>query len=1414
MKKNMVKSRPRFISSGMISKLSTLAAAISFSLVSSSALAVPAKADHMTDDWLHVEGNQIVSADGTPVRLTGAEWFGFNGDGQTLHGLWSVNMVDTIKNIADRGINTLRIPVSTELLLEWKQGLIKPESLVATHINPDLAGLNSLEVFDALLAAAKTHGVKILLEVASAENDISGFIQPLWYRRSINSEMFYQAWEWVAERYKHDDTIIAFDLEKQPHGKPFNEVEFAKWDDSTDENNWKHVCETASKRILDIHPNILLMCQGVQAYPKDGQTWTSKNEEDYEITWWGANLMGVKDHPIDLGERQAQFLYGTSDQGPNTFVQAWFDKDFSKESLFQDLWQDKWMYIHDQGTAPIFITQWGGFLDGENNEKWLNILRDFIVENKLSHSFQSINPNSGDTGGLLLNDWKTWDEDKYALLEPSLWQNSAGQFIGLDHQIALGSPSTGISLGAHQRNLLVAKNDVDGDGIPNMLDNCINVANPAQWDNDKDGIGNACDSDYDHCKVWTKAIDGQPNDALLIEADCDPDDDLVIEPYDNCPSVANPGQWDKDKDGIGNACDLDIDGDGCANDIEDALGTKKWQKDSVPDVCEMPTGEDSDNDGIVNHLDNCPTIANEGQWDKDNDGLGNECDDDIDGDGCPNDIEDALGTKKWQFSSVPVNCESISGNDEDSDGIIDESDNCPLIANPGQWDKDADGIGNVCDDDIDGDGYSNADEKAAGTKVWNAEPPYPAVDSDVIIDGDLLTVGQGDKQGHTLYTNDCGISCSSGWWPLIASADEPSGTEYLGTVTRAGGESQVTYQGKPLYYSMFDNAPGETNGLTIDGWQLAEVAQLNACDFLQGKAFSTKGLVGQYDNIVDPSAEFDSLTRHTIIFENTYDGGQFYAQIGQNTQALVSCKANEISFDMMGGALAHKAMLSNDFKQLVFPQGEQPALFAENSYYLDLDTDYTDRSLCSKVSGQSYNLSRNQQGEYGVAASYYFDNGYKVNVSNSDDVLLYACQGDQIHIHKTLTDGPSTIFSINKDASVLLQKITDEQGRNIHLSYEKEYDICPDVMSDACVKVENKDLACIDEPCPSHIFESVSSNMCGNPIEGDDVVHQGYCDEGLEGTLTFDDPTVKLTDKLPKAIWSPTLVSSSITDDILSVFLGYSGCADNTESFDLYLDNSWLESYPAQVNARFIPKNNELFYTCQMFVQSELTYDLLPLKQRMLDAGITKVVIPAVNIEYMIEEPLCTDLYMPACVQMTNSEVACSSDSGLCKTELYQTINTNYCGTTPVFDLDAKQTYPGECQESLEGVESFDVAPIKIAEKVVEQGKNLLNIEAKINHDADLIEIRIETANCHAHSYQLHASKNTWGYLADDAPEADIQLSLVELSETNDMAENVICPPVILTKTQVFDLQPLKHEMKAKGISSARLGELGDYMPK
>ncbi len=407
------------------------------------------------DDWLHTEGNKIVDANGDEVWLTGANWFGFNASERVFHGLWSGNITDITGSMAGRGINMVRVPISTQLLLEWKNGQAAVPSGVNNHANPEIAGKTSLEIFDYWLRLCEQYGIKVMLDVHSAEADNSGHVYPVWWKGAITTEQFYTAWEWVTARYKADDTLVAMDVKNEPHGKA-NETTRAKWDGSADQDNFKYACETAGKRILAINPNVLVLCEGIEVYPKAGVSWASTTPTDYYSTWWGGNLRGVRDHPVDLGAHSDQLVYSPHDYGPLVHAQPWFTGNWDRTTLERDVWDPNWLYLHKENKSPLLIGEWGGFLDGGPNEKWMKALRDLIVENRIHQTFWCINPNSGDTGGLLLGDWKSWDEEKYALLKPALWQHG-GKFVSLDHEVPLGGAgsTTGISL-----------TDVYGDGGP------------------------------------------------------------------------------------------------------------------------------------------------------------------------------------------------------------------------------------------------------------------------------------------------------------------------------------------------------------------------------------------------------------------------------------------------------------------------------------------------------------------------------------------------------------------------------------------------------------------------------------------------------------------------------------------------------------------------------------------------------------------------------------------------------------------------------------------------------------------------------------------------------------------------------------------------------------------------------------
>lgn len=401
-----------------------------------------------TDDWLFTDGSSIVDKNGKEVWLTGVNWFGYNTGTNTFDGLWACDLNSSLSAIADRGFNLLRIPISTELIKSWSNGSY-PNANFNQAINSYLVGMNSLEIFDYVVGQCRANGIKILIDIHSAKTDSMGHMYNVWYNGDISEQDYLDALAWMSARYKNDDTVIAYDLKNEPHGKA-GESPRAKWDGSKDSDNWKYIAEKAAKAVLDKNPNVLVLVEGIEIYPKDiksNGSFSSSNMGDYHCTWWGGNLRGVKDNPVDLGKYQNKLVYSPHDYGPTVYEQPWFKGGFTYDSLYKDCWYDNWFYIQKSGTAPLLIGEWGGFMR-EPNLTWMTYLRRLIKENRINHTFWCFNSNSGDTGGLVLDDFTTWDEEKYAFVKEVLWQQN-GKFVGLDHEIPLGS--NGITLSEVKR---------------------------------------------------------------------------------------------------------------------------------------------------------------------------------------------------------------------------------------------------------------------------------------------------------------------------------------------------------------------------------------------------------------------------------------------------------------------------------------------------------------------------------------------------------------------------------------------------------------------------------------------------------------------------------------------------------------------------------------------------------------------------------------------------------------------------------------------------------------------------------------------------------------------------------------------------------------------------------------------------
>ena len=356
-------------------------------------------------------------------------------------------------------------------------------------------------------------------------------------------------------------------------------------------------------------------------------------------------------------------------------------------------------------------------------------------------------------------------------LDPTEWDDADGDGIGsntdtdddgdgwsdLDEVDCMTEPSSAFSV----------PDDSDEDGICDIVDN----------DDDNDGVDDdndcapydasmtsldcggvcggvsvldacgVCDGDDSTCSDCA----GVPNGGAVIDecgvcggdqSTCamDSDGDGVDDDEDAFPDDAT--EWaDSDMDGWGDNADYDDDGDGWLDTDEASCGSDTMDSASVPTdsdsdgECDVMDPDD-DNDWVADIDDDFPLDPNE--WiDLDMDGIGNNADDDVDGDGWTNSVEEecAEAGGDGDPNNANVHPHDIDGDgdcnafdhDDDGDGVADGDDAFPLDST--EWlDTDGDGTGDNTDPDDDGDLFG--DEYEVGCKSDPLDPDSSPGDLD------------------------------------------------------------------------------------------------------------------------------------------------------------------------------------------------------------------------------------------------------------------------------------------------------------------------------------------------------------------------------------------------------------------------------------------------------------------------------------------------------------------------------------------------------------------------------------------------------------------------------------------------------------------------------------------------------------
>jgi hypothetical protein len=159
--------------------------------------------------------------------------------------------------------------------------------------------------------------------------------------------------------------------------------------------------------VLQANPDLLIIVEGIE---HQGNDWY----------WWGGNLAPAAQAPVELSV-PGKLVYEAHDYGPGVNQQSWFSASDFPQNL-AGIWQSHWAYLKLQNIAPVLVGEFGGrSVAGDAEGTWQKALVAYLQANQIDYTYWCWNPNSGDTGGILQDDWTTVNQAKLSVLQAYQW---------------------------------------------------------------------------------------------------------------------------------------------------------------------------------------------------------------------------------------------------------------------------------------------------------------------------------------------------------------------------------------------------------------------------------------------------------------------------------------------------------------------------------------------------------------------------------------------------------------------------------------------------------------------------------------------------------------------------------------------------------------------------------------------------------------------------------------------------------------------------------------------------------------------------------------------------------------------------------------------------------------------------------
>jgi endoglucanase len=338
---------------------------------------------------LRTRGRYVVDALGARVKLASVNWYGASDTKLVAGGLDTAKLADIVQTIKNLGFNSVRLPFANLILHDQA---VDPANVKA---NPELVGLNALEVYDRTVEALTRAGLLVLLNNHTTHPmwccnlDTDG----LWYTPDYSEQQWIDDWVMMAKRYRHNPRVIAADLRNEVRPRTVNglpDLAFPTWAGAT--NDWRAAAERAGAKVLEANPDLLVVVEGVN-FPR-------------------IHLQGVGADPIRL-PLPNRLIYAAHNYG---YIGPGLDNKPSYESMdwptFKAQMDKEWGYVIRENkawTGPVWVSEFG---TGHDSSAWWDNIVRYLREGDFDFAYWAVNPGpkaSGDDEpfGLLEKDWVT-----------------------------------------------------------------------------------------------------------------------------------------------------------------------------------------------------------------------------------------------------------------------------------------------------------------------------------------------------------------------------------------------------------------------------------------------------------------------------------------------------------------------------------------------------------------------------------------------------------------------------------------------------------------------------------------------------------------------------------------------------------------------------------------------------------------------------------------------------------------------------------------------------------------------------------------------------------------------------------------------------------------------------------------------